>query len=196
MFLEICMQIHYLVFASSRQINKKKPAKTINLLCAGNKVFVKYQAQEGVFNTNPAPLAYALGSGPAICPCLLCSTPSIERVLQLQWTLKSTIQFFNSLSYCGQRSFEASRAHTFLKAQRKSTRAHRFARCNVLQTTTSVVAQRCLSMESSLTAKIFNRKSIYFPCYLGIISSYSKRVCFKLEETLPQSLPITTLYIP
>jgi len=32
-------------FAISRQINKQKYAKTVNLLCAGNKVFVKYQAQ-------------------------------------------------------------------------------------------------------------------------------------------------------
>jgi len=42
------MQIYSVVFALSRQINKQKHAKTINLLCAGNKVFVKYQAQWGV----------------------------------------------------------------------------------------------------------------------------------------------------
>jgi len=42
MFLEICMQVHAVVFALSRQINKQKYAKTINPLCAGNKVFVKY----------------------------------------------------------------------------------------------------------------------------------------------------------
>jgi len=47
MFLEICMHIHSLVFAFSRQIASKWYAKTINLLCAGNKVFVKYQAQGG-----------------------------------------------------------------------------------------------------------------------------------------------------
>jgi len=47
MFLEICMQTHTLLFALSRQISKQKYAKTINLLCAGNKVFVKYQAQGG-----------------------------------------------------------------------------------------------------------------------------------------------------
>ena len=45
MFLEICMQIHSLFFALSRQINKQKYAKTMNLLCEDNKVFVKYQAQ-------------------------------------------------------------------------------------------------------------------------------------------------------
>ena len=45
MFLEIYMQIHSVVFALSRQINKQKVPKTINLLCAGDKVFVKYQAQ-------------------------------------------------------------------------------------------------------------------------------------------------------
>jgi len=31
----------------SQQNNKQKYAKTINLLCAGNKVFAKYQAQRG-----------------------------------------------------------------------------------------------------------------------------------------------------
>jgi len=62
MFLEICMQIHSVVFALSRQINKQKVtyAQTINLLCAGNKVFVKYQAQEGGFNLR-APLRTSLG---------------------------------------------------------------------------------------------------------------------------------------
>jgi len=54
MFLEICMQIHTLLFALSRQINKQKYAKTINLLFAGNKVFVKYQAQRGEFNPPPS----------------------------------------------------------------------------------------------------------------------------------------------
>ena len=47
MFLEICMQIYFVVFALSRQINKQKYAKTINLICKGNKLFVKYQAQGG-----------------------------------------------------------------------------------------------------------------------------------------------------
>jgi len=42
------MQIHSVAFALNLQINKQKYAKTINLLCAGNKVFVKYQAQGGV----------------------------------------------------------------------------------------------------------------------------------------------------
>jgi len=61
MFLEICMQIYSVVFALSRQINKQKHAKTINLLCAGDKVFVKYQAQEGGVGLTPKPpLAYAL----------------------------------------------------------------------------------------------------------------------------------------
>jgi len=60
MFLESCMQIHSVVFALSRQINKKKYAKTINLLCPGNKVFVKYQAQGG-FNPQPH-LVYALAA--------------------------------------------------------------------------------------------------------------------------------------
>jgi len=55
------MQFHTLLFALSRQINKQKYAKTINLLCADNKVFVKYQAQGRGFNPPPF-LAYALGT--------------------------------------------------------------------------------------------------------------------------------------
>jgi len=47
MFLEICLQINSVVFALTRQINKQMYAKTINLLCAGNKSFVKYQTQVG-----------------------------------------------------------------------------------------------------------------------------------------------------
>ena len=39
------MQIHSVVIALSRQINKKSMRKQFNILCAGNKVFVKYQAQ-------------------------------------------------------------------------------------------------------------------------------------------------------
>jgi len=62
MVLEICMQIHYVVFASSRLINKQKYAKTINLLCAGNKILVTYQAQGWVLSPTSS-LAYALGSG-------------------------------------------------------------------------------------------------------------------------------------
>jgi len=41
------------------KLTSKKYAKTFNFLCAGNKDFVKYQAQEGDFNPNP-PLAYDL----------------------------------------------------------------------------------------------------------------------------------------
>jgi len=48
-----------MVFALNRQINKQKYAKTFNFPCAGNKDFVKYQAQGGV-NPKP-PLVYALG---------------------------------------------------------------------------------------------------------------------------------------
>jgi len=49
MLLEICIQIHSVVFALNRQINKQKYAKTINLLCAGNTIFVTYQTQEGSY---------------------------------------------------------------------------------------------------------------------------------------------------
>jgi len=53
MFLDICMQIQSVAFALSRQINKQKYAKITNLLCAGNKVCVKYQAQGGFNPTHP-----------------------------------------------------------------------------------------------------------------------------------------------
>ena len=52
MFLEYCMQIHSVVFALSRQINKQKVkmyAKTIN------RIFVTYHLKGGV-NPNPPPL--------------------------------------------------------------------------------------------------------------------------------------------
>jgi len=58
MFLEICVQIHSVVFALSRQINKQKYAKTINLLCAVNNIFVTYRTQ-GRLTTKP-PVPYAL----------------------------------------------------------------------------------------------------------------------------------------
>jgi len=44
MLLEICIQIHSVVFALHQQINKRKVCEN-NLFCAGNKVFVKYQDQ-------------------------------------------------------------------------------------------------------------------------------------------------------
>jgi len=78
MFLEICMQIHSVVFAFSRQINKQKVCE--NNRCAGNKVFVKCQGEGGVFHPN-TPLAYALPrmqrSGDARGDCLIgCPLPS------------------------------------------------------------------------------------------------------------------------
>jgi len=56
MLLDICMQIHSVVFALSRQINKQQVYENINLLCAGEKVFVKYQAQGAGFNPKDSPL--------------------------------------------------------------------------------------------------------------------------------------------
>jgi len=47
------MQIHSLFFALSRQINKQKVCENNNLFCAGNKIFVKYQAQGGVLIQTP-----------------------------------------------------------------------------------------------------------------------------------------------
>jgi len=47
------MQIHYVVFALSRQINKQTYTKTNNLLCPDNKVFVTYQTQGEVLTPIP-----------------------------------------------------------------------------------------------------------------------------------------------
>jgi len=56
-FLKNFIQIHAVVFALKRQINKQTVCEN-NLLCAGYKIFVKYQAQGGL-TPNP-PLAYGL----------------------------------------------------------------------------------------------------------------------------------------
>jgi len=54
MFLEICIQIHSVVFALSRQINKQKVCeKTINLLCADNKVFVSCASRRLLVSESP-----------------------------------------------------------------------------------------------------------------------------------------------
>jgi len=53
LLLQICMEIHSVIFALSRQINKQMYAKTINLLCSGNKIFVTYQTQRGVLILTP-----------------------------------------------------------------------------------------------------------------------------------------------
>jgi len=45
MFLEICIQIYFVAFALSRQINKEKVNENNNLLCTGKKVFAKHQDQ-------------------------------------------------------------------------------------------------------------------------------------------------------
>jgi len=49
------MQIYSVVFALSRQINKQKVCENNYSPCEGNKIFVKYQAQEGGFNPKPPP---------------------------------------------------------------------------------------------------------------------------------------------
>jgi len=77
MFLEICMQIYSMVFALSRQINKQKYAKTVNLLCAGNELFVKYQAEGGV-NPNP-PLRTPLPPIENFPATVLCETQVMQR---------------------------------------------------------------------------------------------------------------------
>jgi len=53
MFFEIFMQIHSMVFALSQQINKQKVCGTVNLLWAGNKIFVKCEAQSFFYPDPP-----------------------------------------------------------------------------------------------------------------------------------------------
>jgi len=53
MFLEICTQIHSVVFALNRQINKQTCAKTINLLCKGNTIFVNIKLKGGLTPNPP-----------------------------------------------------------------------------------------------------------------------------------------------
>ena len=52
MFLKICIQNHFVVFALGRQINKQAVCEN-NFLCAVNKVSVKYQAKGGVNPKTP-----------------------------------------------------------------------------------------------------------------------------------------------
>jgi len=59
------MQIYFVVFAVSGQINKQKYGKTINMLWSGNKVFVKYQVQGG-FNPQSIPLCLRPCFGPRV----------------------------------------------------------------------------------------------------------------------------------
>jgi len=55
MFLEICMQIHSVIFVLSRQINKQKYATAVNLLCEG-KTFLQNIKLKGRGLT-PSPLS-------------------------------------------------------------------------------------------------------------------------------------------
>jgi len=107
MFSEICMQIYSVVFAISRQINKQNYAKTINLLCAGNKVFVKYQVQGG-FNPKP----------PLRTPLLITSATKCDRgIYTFHWILvapqelKSVLPVEDSFSNKEKRTFSRIRAN-------------------------------------------------------------------------------------
>jgi len=57
------------VFALVDKLRSKKYAKTINSLCSGNKVFVKYQAQKGVLT--PVPLRTPLCVQVCVLICLV-----------------------------------------------------------------------------------------------------------------------------
>jgi len=65
MFLEICLQFIPWYLHQVDKLTNKKYAKTINIFCADNKVFVKCQAQTGVNPKPPlrTPLAYCTFKG-------------------------------------------------------------------------------------------------------------------------------------
>jgi len=95
MFLEICMQIHSVVFGLSRQINKKKYAETINRFCQGNNVFVKYQLMGG-FNPNPPLLAYILVPNGFNCldhDSIVCYFSRLQRIERNETVERKDVRF-------------------------------------------------------------------------------------------------------
>ena len=65
MFLEICIQIHSVVYLHQvDKLTSKKYAKTINLLCA---VYNNISNSRGGFKPNQPTLAYALVDCAGIC---------------------------------------------------------------------------------------------------------------------------------
>jgi len=81
MFLKICMQIHSVVFALSRQINKQKYAKTINPLCAGNNVLWNIKLKGEGLTANPS-LAHAIAYKLSALPARISEETAINAMTQ------------------------------------------------------------------------------------------------------------------
>jgi len=92
MFLEICLHIHSVVFAVSRQINEQNECEKLKIRCAGNKVFVKYQTQGGCNPTPPCvrPWRWLLH---CFCRQMTYSTPRVDSFCAL-------CDFWSVAKYC------------------------------------------------------------------------------------------------
>jgi len=86
------------------KLTSKKYAKTINLLCAGNKLFVKYQAEGGVLI--PSPLAHGLAEYQ-----LSALQASISEVN----TINATTQQFITAKISGCALKQGSKTHSSLR---------------------------------------------------------------------------------
>jgi len=93
------------VYPVSRQINKQKVCENNHSLCAGNNVFVKYQAQGGVLAPK-SPLAYVLGRKCKtlnqetyfFCACCAARVPRNLRWKQLFWNIPHG--FMKTCGFC------------------------------------------------------------------------------------------------
>jgi len=86
------------------KLRSKKYAKTINLLCAGNKLFVKYQAEGGILI--PSPLAHGLAEYQ-----LSALQASISEVN----TINATTQQFITAKISGCALKQGSKTHSSLR---------------------------------------------------------------------------------
>jgi len=108
-FLEICKQICSVVLALCRQINKHKVCENNYLLCAGNKVFVKYQAQGGV---TPTPLLCTpLNTGNKERSYL--QHPQLSRSLWWSWNEACITIRPDAASWCATNSCEKRYSNCF-----------------------------------------------------------------------------------
>jgi len=91
--------LHYV-----NKITSNKYAKTINLLCAGNKVLVKYQAQGGWLT--PTPLAHALAEY---------KLSALQASTLEENTINATTQLFITAKISGCALKQGSKTHSSLR---------------------------------------------------------------------------------
>jgi len=87
------------------KLTSKKYAKTADLICAGNKVFVKYQAQGGVNKPQP-PLAHALAEY---------KLSAIQASISEENTINATTQQFITAEISGCILKQGSKTHSSLR---------------------------------------------------------------------------------